>query len=222
MRDHAEPASRRDSAASLARRVAEHRMRRGVSESALARQARMSPHYLQQLLQSGPDFDREGYERIAGALHVSLPDLISGRADAPAGQSGPAERAVLVHLTSEECWDRLGSHGIGRLALPGARGPQVFPVNYAVQAKTVVYRTAPQSPGAVTTGDPLSFQTDRLDDRVSHGWSVLVTGTAERIDDTESVEDLAERLVRPWAGGERPLWIRILPSSVTGRRIDAL
>lgn len=198
-------------------------MRRGMSEYALARQAGMSPRYLQHVLQAGPDFDREGFERIAGALGMSLDDLVAGRRDAPAGQHGPAEHPVLVKLTPTQCWDRLGARGVGRIALPSEPGPAVFPVNYAVIARTIVYRTGLTTAGALATGDAVSFQADHVDEAVREGWSVLVTGTAERIEDQKAVQRLAEmNIVEPWAGGDRPLWIRIRPQNVSGRRIATL
>jgi len=205
---------------SVAERVSEHRMRLGLSEGALARQACMSPRYLRQVLQEGPGFDPGGFVRIATALGLSTRELTEGREDVPPGQAGPAPHPVLARLTTAECWERLGAQGVGRLALPVRPSPEVFPVNYAVDARTIVYRTGRDSPGAVATGAEVSFEADRIDDRASRGWSVLVTGSAERVEDLTTVRLLSERhVVEPWAGGARPVWMRIRPETVTGRRI---
>lgn len=207
----------------LARHVAERRTQLGMSEDALAFQAGMSPRYLQHVLDAGPDFDPGGFVRIATALGVTYQELLEGRQDMPPGQAEPAAHPVLMRLSEAECWEELGSHGVGRVALPVQPGPAVYPVNYAVDARTIVYRTAPGDPAAPETGAAVSFQADRVDDRVSQGWSVLITGDAERVGDSAALRALAElHEAEPWAGGGRDLWIRITPETVTGRRITSL
>lgn len=207
----------------LARRVAERRTQLGLSADAVARQAGMSPRYMEQLIEAGPDFDSGGFLRIAAALGLTYRELLEGRDDPPPGQTGPGPRPVLVRLTVSECWDRLGTHGVGRVALPALPAPEVFPVNYAVDSHSIVYRTAPRGPAAPETDTAVSFQADRTDDRLSQGWSVLLTGTAERVEDPALARRLDEQQsARPWAGGDRPLWIRIRPDTVTGRRITTM
>ncbi|WP_051778177.1 pyridoxamine 5'-phosphate oxidase family protein [Kitasatospora phosalacinea] len=111
---------------------------------------------------------------------------------------------------------------VGRIALPGDPEPAVFPVNYSVDRGTVVYRTHEGGAAAAAPGTAVSFEVDRIDDHRHTGWSVLVTGTAERIEDHETLQRLLRDLaVQPWAGGPRTLWIRIRPTSVSGRRITS-
>ncbi|MCC9307390.1 pyridoxamine 5'-phosphate oxidase family protein [Kitasatospora sp. RB6PN24] len=210
-------------AEAIATRIADRRAQLGLSADELARDAGMSPHYLDNLLTFGPAFDSAGFLRIAGALGLSYGELLEGRAESPPGQAAPAPRPALFRLTEEECWDRLGTHGVGRIALPTHPGPSVFPVNYAVDRRAIVYRTDPRAAAAVQGGAEVSFQADRIDEQRSQGWSVLLMGTAERVTDPDEVSRLqAEVRVKPWAGGERPLWIRVRPGTVTGRRITSL
>lgn len=207
----------------VGRRTAERRTQLGLSEGALATRVGMSPHYLRQVVAEGPGFDRGGFVRIAAALSLTYYELLEGRSDLPPGQTGPGPRPVLAHLTEAECWDRLGRHGVGRIALPVRPGPAVLPVNYTVDAHSIVYRTAPGGAAAPETGTEVSFQADQLDERLSQGWSVLITGTAERVEDTATARQLTDRHVaEPWAGGNRPLWVRVRPQMVTGRRITTL
>lgn len=138
-----ESAAGRSDPEAVARRVARERTRLGLSEHALAGQAAMSPRYLRHLMDAGPDFDPGGFVRIAAALGLTYRELVDGRGDRAAGQAGPQPRPVLVRLTTAECWDLLGTHGVGHLALPADPAPAVFPVNFAVDAGTVVHRTAP-------------------------------------------------------------------------------
>ncbi|MEW1865862.1 pyridoxamine 5'-phosphate oxidase family protein [Streptomyces sp. NBC_00669] len=224
MYDNADPVTQPDPRV-LARRVAERRLQLGLSEGALATQAGMAPRYLQHLLSAGVDFDPGGFVRIAGALHLSYDDLLEGRTGGPPGQGEPAAHPALLHLTELECWDRLGSRGVGRIALPVEPSPGVFPVNYAIDAqpadtRSIVYRTEPGSAAAPAAGAAVSFEVDRVDDHVSQGWSVLVTGIAEHIDDPVVAHRLDERHpADSWAGDHLPLWVRIRPDHVSGRRI---
>ncbi|MFD0263255.1 helix-turn-helix domain-containing protein [Kitasatospora indigofera] len=212
--------------AHIARRIAERRNRLDLTEDDLATRAGMAPSYLRHLVQAGPDFDRAGFLRIAAALGLSYPELLEGRSDRPPGHGGAPTHPVLVHLGDEECWDRIGARGVGRIALPARTGPMVVPVNYLADAGTLVYRTDPHGAAAPEPGAAVSFQVDRVDDRLTRGWSVLVTGTADHVHDPAEVERLQQLETAygtlPWAGGERPLWVRITPEQVTGRRIGAV
>jgi nitroimidazol reductase NimA-like FMN-containing flavoprotein (pyridoxamine 5'-phosphate oxidase superfamily) len=208
--------------ADIARRIADRAAQLGLTETRLAAKAGMSPQYLQLLTEAGTEFDPSGYLRLAAALGLSYQELLEGRRDAAPGSAAPASHPVLLRLTEPECWELLGGHGIGRVVLPTKPAPQAFPVNYVVDARTVVYRTSPSSTLAAAPDCDLSFQVDRIDDHLSQGWSVLITGTARLIEDAATIERLAALPgTEPWAGGSRPLWIRIAPDQITGRRVGA-
>jgi len=204
----------------IVRRIAERRAQLGLSESALSTRAAMSPRYLQHLLDEGPEFDPGGLVRVAAALDLTYQELLEGRRDPPPGRAEAAARPVLAHLSTAECWDKLGTHGVGRIAVPVQPGPAVLPVNYLVDSGTIVYRTAPGDPAKPPEGEGVSFQVDQIDDHFSRGWSVLLTGSAEHVEDPAQIDFLSTRVPEPWAGGDRPVWIRIRPKKVTGRRID--
>ncbi|MFD0274663.1 helix-turn-helix domain-containing protein [Kitasatospora sp. NPDC127111] len=209
--------------ADVVRRIAERQGRLELTEEALARRAGMAPTYLRLLLTAGTDFDPASLLRIAAALDLTYQELLEGRSDPPPGQGPAPARPALVHLTIPECWDRLGSKGVGRIALPAEPGPIVLPVNYAVDAGTIVYRTDPNGAAAPTPGTTVSFQVDHVDDHLSTGWSVLITGAVEHIDDVDAIQRLeTEQRAEPWAGGSRPLWVRIQPDTISGRRIGTI
>ena len=65
----------------------------------------------------------------------------------------------------------------------------------------------------------VSFQIDRVDESMGEGWSVLVTGSARRVDDPDEVLALAGLGLTPWAGGPRHALVRIHPDETTGRVI---
>nr|WP_272919795.1 pyridoxamine 5'-phosphate oxidase family protein [Streptomyces sp. SID5468] len=126
-------------------------------------------------------------------------------------------------MSADECRTRLRDRGVGRVAVPTEAGPAVFPVNYVVaEDDTIVYRTAPDAAPAAAVGRKISFEVDQVDDALSQGWSVLVSGAAEEITEAEAADLLPPGVVpRPWPGGERNLLVRVTPSGVTGRLIRA-
>ncbi|MFG3229074.1 pyridoxamine 5'-phosphate oxidase family protein [Kitasatospora sp. NPDC048194] len=204
----------------MAHRITEQRERLGITEDSLARQAAMAPRYLHHLLEAGPTFDPGGFVRIAAALGMSREELLTGRRDAPPGQGGPGPRPRLLSLTEAECWDMVGTHGVGRIGLPVRPGPAVYPVNYVVDRASFAYRTGPHVGTAPQEGAEVSFQVDHIDEYLGRGWSVLAVGTAHYVDDQEETRHLDGLPgAAPWAGGDRPCWVRIRPAEITGRRL---
>ncbi|GAA1880051.1 pyridoxamine 5'-phosphate oxidase family protein [Streptantibioticus ferralitis] len=218
--DSASASSRGDT---MATRASVRRQQLGMTQEELAGRAGMSVAYLRQLEKASGDFDTAALMRLAAALEMPYEELMAGRRDAPPGQRTAAVHPVLMRLSEHECWERLGTHGIGRLGLSSGTGPMVLPVNFLVDARTIVYRTDPEGAAAVAAGDQLAFETDHIDEQLRNGWSVLITGTADHIIDPDIVHALADRPgARPWAGGRRDLWIRIVPSEVSGRLIRSV
>ena len=60
----------------------------------------------------------------------------------------------------------------------------------------------------------VAFEVDHIDESTREGWSVLVRSGAHHI-----TGDVNKNAVESWAGGDRPLYIRISPNEITGRRI---
>ncbi|WP_377267667.1 helix-turn-helix domain-containing protein [Peterkaempfera sp. SMS 1(5)a] len=203
----------------MARRVARHCVSLGISIEELARRASMSPRYLELLEELGGDFDPDGLARIADALHLTPHELLAGPADRPVGQGPAAPHPLLGGLGPEECRDRLGTHGVGRVAVPTPEGTAVLPVNYTVVAGAIVYRTDPDAVTAAAPGTEIAFEVDDVDEALRSGWSVLVMGTVEHVSDLDSIRLLATQVAEPWVGGKRDLWVRLSPTRVTGRVI---
>lgn len=210
----------RDRGSGFALRVAQRRRELGLTHEQLATRADMAPRYLQLLEELGGDFDSVGLHRLAGALETTPRDLLEGSSDGPPGEGDAAPGQGLWKLGPEECRDRLGTHGVGRVAVSMPGGPAVVPVNYTVLGGTVVYRTAPGTVTAAEPGAEVSFEVDQIDENRSRGWSVLVVGTVEHVTEPAAVRLLnAQAAAEPWAGGKRDLWVRINPTRVTGRVI---
>ena len=132
---------------------------------------------------------------------------------------------VLEQLDEEECLELISPGGIGRIAYVGRFGPAVLPVNYELQGGAIVFRTAEHGPldedlrtGIANADYKVAFEIDDMDPAARQGWSVLIQGPAPHV--TGDDEDVVRRTgVEPWAPGDRELFVRIVPSRITGRRI---
>jgi nitroimidazol reductase NimA-like FMN-containing flavoprotein (pyridoxamine 5'-phosphate oxidase superfamily) len=128
----------------------------------------------------------------------------------------------MQEIPADECHRLLATQEIGRLAVNAEHHPLVFPVNYAMDGTTVVIRTSPGTKLTAADHAAVTFEVDDIDRRTRSGWSVLVRGVAEEVG-PEHREDLVARThatgLQPWAPGEHGRWLRLIPTSVTGRRI---
>ncbi|MFI5852425.1 pyridoxamine 5'-phosphate oxidase family protein [Streptomyces parvulus] len=204
----------------VAARIAVLLERLGMSRNELAVRAGMSLVYLREVENRAGDFDPDALARLARVLQVPLEELTAGRPDAPPGRGTGVSRPVLQRLSEQECWQRLGTHGIGRIAHSAGSAPVVVPVNFLVDERSIVYRTDPEGAAGVRAGTQAAFEVDHIDEDTGAGWSVLVTGTVEHPADHDALEAVARRLgVGPWAGGRRDLWVRVRPGEVSGRVI---
>jgi nitroimidazol reductase NimA-like FMN-containing flavoprotein (pyridoxamine 5'-phosphate oxidase superfamily) len=135
---------------------------------------------------------------------------------------------VLEELGEAECLRLIAPGGIGRIAYSGRYGPTVLPVNYQLFEKTIVFRTAQDSAtdedlrtGIVHAEFKVAFEIDDFDTAAREGWSVLIQGSAHHVDSESERASVAGAGVDAWPGGERELFLRIVPSRVTGRRVRA-
>ncbi|MDW4908616.1 pyridoxamine 5'-phosphate oxidase family protein [Streptomyces sp. ADMS] len=205
----------------IGRRIERRREELGLSLRETAERAGTAPGYIQYLEEQPTAAPGIGLLiRLADALQTTVSALRGGDADLPPGIGRAAFHPQWTKLTTEECRARLGTHGVGRLAVSLPEGPVVVPVNYSVIDGAVAFRTEPRTTLAAAAGTQVAFEVDRIDDALSQGWSVLVRGRAQAVTDPDAVRRLEELAYSaPWAGGERNLWVRIDPVGVTGREI---
>lgn len=127
----------------------------------------------------------------------------------------------LVELPVEECRELLDANILGRVAVCTDAGPRIVPVNYAVVDDAVVFRTSPIT-GLGTAGwaTEMAFEIDHVDYEGHRGWSVVAAGRAEVVDDPSEVAHIRSVWEpRPWAGGNRGLYVRLRWRQLTGRRV---
>ena len=125
-------------------------------------------------------------------------------------------------LTKTECFELLANEHLGRVAVVDDRGPVVFPVNFVLDRRTVVFRTEQGTKlHAAGRGSRVCFEVDRADAAAHTGWSVIVRGEITEVTDRAELERLRELPLQAWAPGVRDRYVRILPAVLTGRRIAA-
>ena len=127
------------------------------------------------------------------------------------------DRAVFGALDRDECLRLLQWEPIGRLAVSRqGLAPVIVPINFVLDGDTIVFRTDATDTSLRLFENPASFQVDRFDWYRRIGWSVLVQGSAQLLVEGEGDELEFE----PWAPGERSMLVRLIPDSITGRRIE--
>lgn len=134
---------------------------------------------------------------------------------------------MLEELDEAECLRRIASGGIGRIGYSGRYGPTVMPVNYQLYEGTIVFRTTLDSAtdedlrtGIANAEFKVAFEIDDFDTAARTGWSVLIQGSAHHVESDAERAAVAGAGVDPWPGGDRELFLRIIPSRVTGRRVS--
>jgi nitroimidazol reductase NimA-like FMN-containing flavoprotein (pyridoxamine 5'-phosphate oxidase superfamily) len=114
---------------------------------------------------------------------------------------------------------------VGRIAYASRYGPAVLPVNYRLHDGAIVFRTAEHGAldqdlrtGIDGADYTVAFEIDNYDLAAREGWSVLLQGPAHHVTDEDRA--WAEQAgVESWPDGDRELFVRIVPSRITGRRI---
>lgn len=129
-------------------------------------------------------------------------------------------RTWLEVLSPHACEELLEGHELGRVAFVVDDHPEILPVNYAIDGGRIVFRTdRGLKLKAIVDAPSVAFEIDHGDAGAHTGWSVLVVGRAEHVTDAVDLDRLRKLPLQPWAFGEKPYWVRIVPRVVTGRSI---
>jgi hypothetical protein len=134
----------------------------------------------------------------------------------------PADHAGLEILPFDSCLELLTTVPVGRVSFFADGEIAVLPVNYVMDGQDPVFRSARGSKLSAAEGqNVVAFEADDYDERTRSGWSVLVNGRAHAIYEEAEIQRLSRLGLCPWVStANRPFWIRIQPSSISGRRIS--
>ncbi|GGD09365.1 pyridoxamine 5'-phosphate oxidase family protein [Nocardioides daphniae] len=122
-------------------------------------------------------------------------------------------------LSPDECWEFLRSEEFGRLAFHLGDEVHIAPINYAVDHRTLLFRTAPGSKLlAVVMNPDVAFEIDAYDERTAR--SVILRGKARLLEEDEAHR--AENVpLRPWVDADvKYNVVEIAPDTLSGRRFD--
>jgi nitroimidazol reductase NimA-like FMN-containing flavoprotein (pyridoxamine 5'-phosphate oxidase superfamily) len=130
------------------------------------------------------------------------------------------ERQQATEILSEsECWELLDHAAVGRLAVDIAGQPDIFPINFVVDKSGIVFRSAAGTKlaGAVLN-QVVAFEIDGYEPDDRTAWSVVVKGNARPIERMQEMFDAEDLPLFPWLAWDKPNFVRIDPTVVTGRR----
>ena len=204
----------------LSRRISHRRQELGLSVEELAEHAGIDPAYLRYFEASSQARLSVGtLEMVARALRTSPSVLLGGDIDRPEGHGSAAQNAILEQLTEQQSLTHLGAGGVGRVVFVAPRGPVALPVNYRYVTGKIVLRTTVSVSKALIAQETVGFEVDRVDEAMSEGWSVVISGVAHCVEDPKEIIQLSSLDLEPWAGGNRNVLVAVSLQEVTGRRI---
>ncbi|MGN0064762.1 MAG: pyridoxamine 5'-phosphate oxidase family protein [Nocardioides sp.] len=124
-------------------------------------------------------------------------------------------------MSPDECVGLLGRDSVGRVAFVTPAGPRLTPVTYVSDASSVTFRTTAYSELATYAPETeVSFEIDHLDRDHRRGWSVVAHGTCERVEDEAQRRRALDPVeLQPWAGGVRPVVLRVRWREIAGRKV---
>jgi len=122
-------------------------------------------------------------------------------------------------IDEDECIKLIGSTPIGRVAFMVDDEILALPVNYRWHEGGVVFRTLDGLKlAAAANHQKVCFEVDDWDAKKRSGWSVVIQGVAREVENWAEEAQLDEIGLIPWAKAEwRPIWVRIEPTSISGR-----
>ena len=127
-----------------------------------------------------------------------------------------AAESLVTELDSGQCWAALSRADLGRLIVLDDGIIEVFPINYLVSGESILFRSAPGTKMLAVTRNPeVTFEVDGEEGRV--GWSVVLRGTAERLDDDDEIRESGLLGLRSASPVEKNNFVRVSATSITGR-----
>ena len=129
------------------------------------------------------------------------------------------DKSTVDELSESACWTLLRTASVGRLAVWVQDHPDIFPINYAVDHGTVVFRSGTGTKVSAALSDsPVALEADGYDEETTEAWSVVVKGNVEEISRDQDLLDTIDLPLFPWQAGDKSRFIRIIPTTTSGRR----
>jgi hypothetical protein len=128
----------------------------------------------------------------------------------------------LTNISEDECFALLHRQNLGRLAIVRDGRPEIFPVNYAMDGRTIAIRTGSGVKLNYASFAHVAFEVEEIDPVTREGWVVEVRGFAEEVTDAGDKwsEGARNAGAAPWVAGEHDHYLAISHSQISGRRIS--
>jgi len=128
-------------------------------------------------------------------------------------------RTGLERMDPDACLELIRTQRVGRLAAVIGGRPEIFPMNFAVADGAVLMRSEDGTKLAAVEGGDVAFEVDAVAEAFRSGWSVIVHGRLERVEDPEDVRRAELTGLQAWSQSGKPHWLRLAAAEVSGRRI---
>ena len=123
----------------------------------------------------------------------------------------------VTELSDEHCWQLLDAESFGRLAIDHEGRPDLFPIDFHVDGRTIVFRTAEGNTKVrdLQANPYVALEADERTDATAK--SVVLRGRADLVTDGDEIARLDRVPLPPWIPSRPYTYIRIVPASVRGR-----
>ncbi|PXW30321.1 UNVERIFIED_CONTAM: pyridoxamine 5'-phosphate oxidase-like protein [Williamsia faeni] len=126
---------------------------------------------------------------------------------------------VVQKLSEDDCWDLLQREQLGRLVVSVGERIDIFPINYLVDQRRILFRTAEGTKLVeLTIVDQVVFEVDHVD--TTSGWSVVVHGTAHTLSTSAEIAAADALALRSWVPTTKYNVVEITPHEMTGRYVQ--
>ncbi len=126
------------------------------------------------------------------------------------------EQGPISVLDDSEAWNLLSSVALGRLVTSFGGQLEIFPVNFVVEDRSVLFRTAEGTKLFTTVmNDRVLFEAD--DHTADEGWSVILRGTARMLTGADEIHRAEQSGLMPWVPTEKLRFVRVTPSEISAR-----
>jgi general stress protein 26 len=132
-------------------------------------------------------------------------------------EDGWSPQGPVTELSEHHAWDFLRRSSIGRLAVSVDNKPAIFPVDFYCDGESILFRTSKGTKlSDLIANDAVAFEADEHSIRESV--SVIVEGHARIITDEAETLRADKSSLPPWIPIAVPVYVRILPTAIHGRR----
>ena len=130
------------------------------------------------------------------------------------------DRNGLEVLDRHECERLLATATLGRIGFTSGALPIVLPVNFWFDGERILIRTGRGTKlEAAARNSVVAFEVDDIDPMAHTGWSVVLTGVANEVTDSQQLRELEGSPIARWAPGGNGCMMMLTPKLISGRRI---